>query len=123
MHSSEIFEGLTLNVLKTHFHIYLSLPPFILWVFDRKSLYFRPRQDDREKRAPEEKNVEGKRSGNVWRAREESRKEEPQEEKAQPTQEEPDEDGWTTVRRWVKLLIKVHLDDNSFGLNTEVVLY
>ncbi|XP_071532638.1 eukaryotic translation initiation factor 3 subunit A [Panulirus ornatus] len=59
----------------------------------------RVRQDDRDKRAPEEKKVEGKRSGNVWRAREESRKEEPQEEKSLPPQEEPDDGGWTTVRR------------------------
>lgn len=58
----------------------------------------RPPRDDRDRGG--EKREEGREERrSAWRTREDSRKEEPRPEKTRPPREEPDEEGWTTVRR------------------------
>ncbi|XP_068218181.1 eukaryotic translation initiation factor 3 subunit A isoform X2 [Palaemon carinicauda] len=58
----------------------------------------RPPRDDRDRPVEKKEEVrEEKRS--AWRTKEDTRKEEPRPEKPRVPREEPDEEGWTTVRR------------------------
>lgn len=61
----------------------------------------RTRVEERERIGTEDRRsgIGDEKRANVWRSREESRKDELQEEKPRPSREEQDDDGWTTVRR------------------------